>query len=86
MLFITQGDEILKILEEHCIDGESKPWTEAAHKQKGASGMIGAGKLCNLCAQGQEMVNVSKKERKDLLAKISKEYKKVKEYLESEVL
>lgn len=79
--FIRQSNEGLKILQEHCIDGDSKDWMEAAHKLKGGAGMIGAKKLQTLCAQAQEMQTSTAKKRDEILKEIKNEYAKIKDHM-----
>jgi PAS domain S-box-containing protein len=80
-LYLQQSDLTLKTLEDNCVDGESIAWSEAAHKQKGGSVMIGANALSALCATGQEMVDSSASERRKLLDAILTEYQTVKKIL-----
>lgn len=80
-VYLQQSDLTLKTLEENCVDGKSIAWSEAAHKQKGGSVMIGANALSALCATAQGMVDSSASERQDLLGAILTEYQKVKKIL-----
>ncbi len=80
-VFLRQSEESLKIMAEHCVDGDSKDWMEAAHKCKGGAGMVGAKALHKLCAQAQEMQDATAKEREDILKEIWEKYEVVKNYL-----
>ncbi len=80
-VFLKQSDESIKLMEDHCVDGECREWVEAAHKFKGGSGMIGAKKLHSLCEQAQGMDDVSSKERNEKFEEIKKEYEIVKNEL-----
>ena len=80
--FLTQSNDSLKILEENCIDGECKEWSEAAHKLKGGAAFVGAEKLRLLCAQAQEMKIASRQERKSVFKEIKRAYVEVKKQLE----
>lgn len=84
-VFLRQSEEGLEILAEHCVDGESREWVEAAHKLKGGSGMVGAKTLHKLCAQAQECAQGSAGERETLLKEIRAEYDRVKAYLRETV-
>ena len=41
-MFFIQSEEILKILQDNCANGENEEWTEAAHKLRGGAGMLKA--------------------------------------------
>lgn len=75
-LFVTDGAQQIKSLENHCIDGESHDWVEAAHALKGIAGAVGAEPLRLLCAEAQKMVSENASARKDALSRISSEYQK----------
>ncbi|MCB1680790.1 MAG: Hpt domain-containing protein [Alphaproteobacteria bacterium] len=62
-------------------DGESKEWSEVAHKLKGASAFVGAEHLRKLCAEAQKMVSASAADRSALYEKISLGYENVSAYL-----
>ncbi len=85
-VFIQQSDESMKILANHRVSGESKEWTEAAHKFKGGAGMTGANTLRALCAQAQDMGTTSAEEKDALFTAIKKEYERVMEYLREQKL
>ncbi len=82
-VFLKQSEESIKIIAEHCVEGDSKAWVDAAHKLKGGSGMVGAKKLQELCEKAQEMADVPAGERGIILKKIWKEYGVVKDYLKT---
>ncbi len=84
-VFFEQSEESIKIMAEHCADGESKKWGEAAHKLKGGSGMIGAMRLHELCKKAQSISKGGVDEREKILKQVWKEYEAVKKYL-NEVL
>lgn len=85
-VFIEQSDINLALLKEECHDGKSVPWVEEAHKFKGGSGVVGAKKLRELCAQAQEMQETTHQKRADILTEIEKEYAKVKAHFLQENL
>ncbi len=79
--FILQSDKNLETLRENrSTDGKSKPWAEAAHMFKGASGSIGAEALRQLCNEAQ-FFNGSPVSRTALFQKIEAEYARVKNHL-----
>ncbi|MEX0828249.1 MAG: ATP-binding protein, partial [Haliea sp.] len=81
-VFITQAANDLKILAQHCTDGENKAWVQTAHKMKGGAGMAGAAYMQRLCARAQAMDNAPLKERAALLKEIGDAFKKAKAFLE----
>ncbi|MDD4615807.1 MAG: ATP-binding protein [Alphaproteobacteria bacterium] len=84
--FIAQTDKNLETMTENCeVEGENKPWGEAAHMLKGASGSIGAEGLRELATEAQ-FFNGDSFARRKLLEKIKTEYARVKEYLVQEGL
>lgn len=85
-LFITQSDKTVKTLQNNCKDGNCAEWSEAAHKLKGGSAMMGAKKLRNLCDKAQHMSNASAKDRKALFKEIQTAYKDVKAVLKESSL
>ncbi len=80
-MYLEQSEQSLNIMAENCTDGENKSWSEAAHKLKGGSGMIGAQKLQSLCAQAQKMETAPAIKRKELMQEILAEYKEVQDFL-----
>lgn len=80
-VFIQQSDENLSHLEKFVIDGECQEWMEESHKLKGGAGMVGAEKLRDLCAQAQNMINATAKDRNAIFTAIKSEYEQVKAYL-----
>ncbi|MBL1146492.1 MAG: response regulator [Pseudomonadota bacterium] len=85
-LFITQSDKIVKTLQKNCKDGKCKAWSEAAHKLKGGSAMMGARNLRALCEKAQNMLTASADERKTLFKEIQTAYKDVKDVLKESSL
>ncbi|TNE27363.1 MAG: response regulator [Alphaproteobacteria bacterium] len=85
-LFITQSDKTVKILKNNCKDGKCKEWSEAAHKLKGGSAMMGARNLRALCEKAQHMLDASADERKELFKEIQTAYKDVKAILKESTL
>jgi len=82
-VFIQQSDKNLRELNDNRIDGECRPWVEAAHMFKGGSASVGALPLSRLCAHAQNMSNVKGSERATLYQQIEDEYMRVKEHLKT---
>ncbi len=82
-VFLRQSTEIIKILQEHCLEGECKPWTEAAHKLRGGASMMGADNLVSLSGQAQEMENSRASERQEMFEKIRAAFSEVKTFLDN---
>lgn len=80
-VFITQSDITLKILQENCLSGHNTPWVEAAHMFKGGAVCAGANALSQLCAQAQQMPDVTADARRVIFSQIDREYGAVKAYL-----
>ncbi len=79
--FILQSNNNIETLKKNSsAEGENKPWTEAAHMFKGASGSLGAETLRQLCHKAQFFEGDSFS-RQALLQKIEVEYARVKEHL-----
>ncbi|HRI77066.1 MAG TPA: ATP-binding protein [Alphaproteobacteria bacterium] len=78
-MFITQSDETIGILRQHCVDGESDSWSEAAHKLKGGAALLKSDELFALCEKAQNMHRATAKERSDILTKISAAYSILKD-------
>jgi len=85
-MFITQSDKTVNILKNNCKDGKCKAWSEAAHKLKGGSAMMGARPLRALCEKAQNMLDASADERKELFKDIQTAYKDVKAILKESSL
>ena len=85
-IFMEQSTKQLKELARHCAGGVSRPWSEAAHALKGGAATLGAMRLRDLCAQGQDMLDATKAQRAKLLEQINKEFDKVYEALKAESL
>ena len=81
-VFYETVTESLQSLEDNIVDGESMPWSEAAHKLKGAAGFVGAENLRSLCAQAQNLKTGSKAERQVLFDSISQHCNSVRKILE----
>lgn len=84
-LFVKQGDIDIQVLVDNCANEESNDWVDASHRFKGSAGVVGATRLQNLCAQAQEMDTSSAQDKSLMLKIITKEYNKVKLYLEKEL-
>ncbi|TNE28836.1 MAG: PAS domain S-box protein [Alphaproteobacteria bacterium] len=80
--FLEQSAIKLDEMRNNCGSGENKDWSEAAHTLKGGAGMIGAERLQKLCAQAQDMEDVSAEERETLLQDIETLYAAVQKELE----
>jgi signal transduction histidine kinase/DNA-binding NarL/FixJ family response regulator len=80
-LFVEQSDANMIDLMEQCTEGENIKWTEAAHMFKGGAAAVGAEVLAGFCYIAQKQRDVRLAERKEILEKISREYKVVKDYL-----
>jgi signal transduction histidine kinase/ActR/RegA family two-component response regulator len=77
-MFVKNVDEEIVEMEKKCVDGKNTEWIEIAHKMKGGAGMIGANKFASLCALAQDMDDVKKEKRRDVLNKMQEAYKQVK--------
>lgn len=80
----TEAD--LKILNVHCIDGESQEWVEATHKIKSSAGIAGAHRLQQLAKEAQTMGNASAVQRRSYFDNICIAYQEVKDALGKEGL
>lgn len=86
-LFVRETDKNIALLKEQAeTSGENEIWHGAAHKMKGGSGNMGAGKLAQLCEKAQHMGAVDAQERGALYQKIAAEYDRVKGFLKEEAL
>ena len=84
-LYLTQSEKNVAVMRENQKDGETTPWSEAAHQLKGGSANMGAQKLRALCEKGQHMIVGTKAEREELFADIEKNFNEVKEFLEKHI-
>ncbi|MAF97020.1 MAG: hypothetical protein CMH26_00125 [Micavibrio sp.] len=84
-IFIQNGDKSIKALKSECLSGYNQAWVEIAHQMKGSAGMMGAHQLHGLCAQAQQMGDVSKQEREHICGDIEQAYLQVKDILHKEV-
>jgi len=75
--FREQFTKHFEMLGEHCVDGISESWKEAAHLLKGGAATIGAMKLRTICAKAQQMLNSSKSKRLAMMNEIEEEFKAV---------
>ncbi|MGB1076971.1 MAG: CHASE domain-containing protein [Bdellovibrionales bacterium] len=82
-VFYDKSEADIKILQENLDGGTNKEWSEAAHSLKGSAGYVGAKNLHHLCAQAQDMLQATGRERQDMFAEIKAEYKKVCDFLKS---
>jgi len=80
-LYLEQSEQNIVSLRDNCLDGHNETWSETAHQLKGASANVGATELSKLCADGQNMIDGTQKEREELFAKIEDNFLNVKEYL-----
>lgn len=82
-MFITQSDGTMAKLETSVVvDGPCDEWVEAAHSLKGGAGGVGAETLRALCAQAQDMQDVSSAARRAILADIASLYAQVRAALQ----
>lgn len=79
-LFMEQAQELLAVLEEHCVDGPCKPWFETAHLLKGSAANIGATALYELCGRAQEYVSESAECRIMVFQEIAAEVNRIGKY------
>ena len=68
--FFKQSQLNFAKLREHCVDGISQPWKEAAHSLKGGAATMGAMKLRAIAADAQEMIDAVATERTRTLAQL----------------
>lgn len=80
-LFMKESKASIKILKKQRDNNEAFDWSEAAHKLKGGSGMIGAKKLHELSAEAEEMGKNETADREAFFEKIEDEYTRVTECL-----
>lgn len=85
-LFVRQSDHVLAALRASCIDGPSRPWTEAAHFLKGTAAGLGAKSLYDLCEQAQQLHNAPATARRALLIPIEAEMRNIRDFLSAEGL
>lgn len=82
-VFISQAERDIKILAQHCVNGQSIAWIETAHKMKGGAGTAGAFTMHKLCEKAQAMETATLKERAVILEQINKAFNEAKEYLKN---
>lgn len=80
-IFVAQSDEIIEIMDSNCTDGESRAWSEAAHKLKGGASMVGAEKLSALSAKAESMKDATAEDRAAILDDIRQAYEDAKTIL-----
>jgi HPt (histidine-containing phosphotransfer) domain-containing protein len=54
-LFLSDGYELLAAARAACDSGDADAAARAAHRLKSASGFLGAGRLCSLCAEVENL-------------------------------
>ncbi len=69
-IFLGETAKTLDELSRYCVDGDCAPWSEAAHKLKGAAANMGAEKLRRLSAAAQDMRHAQGPARREMLAAI----------------
>ena len=82
-VFIDSAETCLKDLAVSTTPQTAETWRKQAHALKGISLSLGAEKLGDLCKQAQESFEADSEEKIKLRNEIEKEYKKVRENLES---
>lgn len=80
--FFEGAEANLTMLEQNCVDGPCKNWTDQAHALKGAALNMGAFELGSICEYAQNMNDASAQERLSSYQQIKQEYAQVKAYLE----
>lgn len=85
-LFVRQSDHVLNALRASCIDGPSRPWTEASHFLKGTAASLGAKPLYTLCEKAQALRDTPATDRRALLIPIEAEMRNIRDFLSAEGL
>lgn len=85
-LFVTQAQEDLRTLRDHCIDGDSEAWSRAAHRLKGGADMISAFSLKQILERAQDMRIATAQDRREILAVITARYEAAIQFLNKELL
>jgi len=83
-IFIESADECLEGMKNSRDPGGENNWRTQAHAFKGMSLNLGAGELGRLCAEAQKNPAAPREEKDRMLAEISAEYNKVKEFLQQQ--
>ena len=85
-LFVTQGDEQLRKLEQQCTDGDNHDWVEISHALKGTAAGVGAMPMRDICDDAQNMADVSADARTEMLGELRVHYDVAKQFFINEGL
>lgn len=84
VVFHETFQENLERLKTHAVEGESREWSDLAHKLKGAAAFIGAHDLSSHCGLAQKMKVATSAERTKIYNNIERLYQETTEYLRGE--
>ncbi len=82
-LFLEQAQEMIHVLEQSMDAAKHEAWKSAAHRFKGSSGNLGAMKLHHLCKRAETHFQDSEVQKKEMLAAIRAETRRVDIFFQS---
>ncbi|MDX9689454.1 MAG: Hpt domain-containing protein [Proteobacteria bacterium] len=80
-IYLSSSGECLKALQQSTADEQQEIWRTQAHAWKGMSLNLGAEPLGKLCAAAQIGHTQPQDKKRELLAQIEEEYRRVKTFL-----